>query len=239
MNPIVSRSRPRREWLAFLMVCALATALTPSAHAQRTTSLGTVLSVPLFELGTIWRLNVVRQVNVNVIHQSQTAIGNGNLQIATVSVSQRNGAAARMFWLPKRSLSLIRQLNSNTIIQEQTAFGDGNVQVAQVEVMQSNQSVSRGSRFLAVPLSSVGSIRFLNQKNFNVVHISQVAVGNQNVQVATVEVDQQNSSKLKVPRNSLNFILQLNVDVVVINQVAIGNGNTQVAEVSVGQSNRG
>src|SRR5690349_10298467 len=119
MNPIVSRSRPRREWLAFLMVCALATALTPSAHAQRS-SLGTVLSVPMFELGTIWRLNVVRQVNVNMIHQSQTAIGNGNLQIATVSVTQRNGAAARMFWLPKRSLSLIRQLNSNTVIQEQT-----------------------------------------------------------------------------------------------------------------------
>lgn len=237
MNPIVSRSRPRREWLAFLMVCALATALTPSAHAQQ--SLGTVLSVPLFELGTIWRLNVVRQVNVNMIHQSQTAIGNGNLQIATVSVTQRNGAAARMFWLPKRSLSLIRQLNSNTVIQEQTAFGDGNVQVAQVEVMQSNQSVSWGSRFVTVPLWSVGSIRSLNQRNFNVVHISQVAIGNQNVQVATVEVDQQNASKLKVPRNSLNFIVQMNVNVTVINQVAIGNGNTQVAEVRVGQSNRG
>ena len=186
MNPIVSRSRPRREWLAFLMVCALATALTPSAHAQRS-SLGTVLSVPMWEVGTIWRLNVVRQLNVDVIHISQATVGNGNLQVATISVRQRNGAGTSMVWLPLRSLQLIRQLNKNITIVEQAVVGNGNVQVAQVEVMQSNQSVSRGSRFVKVPLSSVGSIRFLNQKNFNVVDISQVAVGRDNVQVALVE----------------------------------------------------
>jgi predicted amino acid-binding ACT domain protein len=234
--PIVYRDRPRAKWLALGMVCALAIALTPAAHAQ---SLGTVLTVPMSELGTIWRLNVVRQSNVSVIHQSQVAFGNHNVQVATVSVRQRNGAAAHLVWLPKRSLSFIRQLNSSTVIQEQAAFGDGNLQVAQVEVMQSNQSVSRGSRFLKVPLSTVGAIRFLNQKNFNVVDISQVAVGRDNTQVALVEVDQQNASRLKIPHNSLNVVLQLNVNVTVINQFALGRGNVQVAEVRVNQSNRG
>jgi hypothetical protein len=234
--PIVSRSGSRAKWVALGMVCALATAFIPAAHAQ---SLGTVMTVPWFELGTIWRLNVVRQSNVSVIHVSQVAVGNRNIQVATISVRQRNGAAAHLVWLPKRSLSFIRQLNSNTVMVEQAAFGDGNVQVAQVEVMQSNQSVSRGSRFLKVPLSMVGSIRFLNQKNFNVVDISQTAVGNNNVQTALVEVDQQNASRLKIPRSSLNVVLQMNVNVTVINQFAMGNGNVQVAEVRVNQSNRG
>jgi hypothetical protein len=236
MKAIVYRGRRRAKWLVLAMMCALATALTPSAHAQQ--SLGTVLSVPIWEVGTIWRLNVVRQLNVNVIHLSQATVGNGNLQVATISVRQRNGAGTSMMWLPLRSLQLIRQLNRNITIVEQAVVGDGNLQVAQVEVMQSNQSVSPGTRFISVPLSTVGSIRVLNQKNFNVVHISQTAVGNQNVQVATVAVDQQNASKLKVPRNSLNVILQLNVNVTVINQVAIGNGNVQAAEVRVNQSNR-
>jgi hypothetical protein len=236
MKSIVYRGRPGAKWLALVMVCALATALTPSAHAQQ--SLGTVLSVPIWEVGTIWRLNVVRQLNVSVIHLSQATVGNGNLQVATISVRQRNGAGASMVWLPLRSLQLIRQLNKSMTIVEQAVVGNGNLQVAQVEVIQSNQSVSPGTRFISVPLSTVGSIRVLNQKNFSVVHISQAAVGNQNVQVATVAVDQKNASKLKVPRSSLNIITQLNVNVVVTNQFALGNGNVQAAEVKVNQSNR-
>jgi hypothetical protein len=235
MKPTVYQGRPRAKWLVLGMVCALAMALMPSARAQ---SLGTVLSVPIWEVGTIWRLNVVRQLNVSVIHLSQATVGFGNLQVATISVRQRNGAGTSMVWLPLRSLQLIRQLNKSITIVEQAVVGNGNVQAAQVEVMQSNQSVSQGSRFLTVPLAAVGSIRVLNQKNFSVVHISQVAVGNQNVQVATVAVDQKNASKLKVPRNSLNIITQLNVNVTVINQFAIGSGNIQAAEVRVNQTNR-
>src|SRR5438876_981295 len=133
MKAIVYRGRPRAKWLALVMMCALATALTPSAHAQQ--SLGTVLSVPIWEVGTIWRLNVVRQFNV--VHISQVAVGNQNVQVATVAVDQKNASKLKV---PRSSLNIITQLNVNVTIINQFAFGSGNVQTAEVKVNQSNRA---------------------------------------------------------------------------------------------------
>jgi hypothetical protein len=87
------------------------------------------------------------------------------------------------------------------------------------------------------PLWGVPAIQALNQKNVNVVHISQLAVGDNNSQVALLSVGQQNAASLQVPSQLTGPLVQLNLNLNIITQVAVGNGNTQVATVDVGQSN--
>jgi hypothetical protein len=231
MDPIARNVGRRAGWLALWSVCSLVVA-SPVAHAA-------VFSVPLRDLGTIVRLNAVKQRNINLIHLSQTSIGQWNSQVATISVWQRNrygSQPATMVTLPTSSLTKIKQLNANANFVEQTAVGARNTQVVDVDVYQSNSSY--GSRLLAVPVSSLGQVRSLNQKNFNVVHVYQTAAGYSNTQVALIDVDQRNAAKLKVPTRSLNDIKQLNSNVAVVNQTAAGSHNTQVAEITVNQSNR-
>jgi predicted amino acid-binding ACT domain protein len=256
-------ARPWATQLALSIVCG--TAVTSVAHAQfpgfnfptapppatapsqqqQQQSAGTILTVPMKDFGQIVAQNAIRQKNVNLLHLSQLAVGDMNSQVATVSIRQRNSADRRTWepaktcYLPAQSLPWVKQANKNTTIIEQGAVGFGNTQVAQVEVSQGNDvKVKPGTKFLLAPASAVPGILSLNQNNVNVVHISQLAVGDENSQVALVAVDQQNAGNLKVPASSTGALVQLNLNLNIITQVAVGNNNTQVAQVSVGQENK-
>jgi hypothetical protein len=211
---------------------------------QQEQSAGTLLTVPMKDYGTIVAQNAIRQKNVNLLTLSQVAVGDFNTQVATISIRQKNQADPKKWepsktcYLPTRSLQWIKQVNKNTAIIEQGAIGSGNQQVAQVEVYQDNDvKVKKGTRFMMAPKWAADSILALNQKNVNEVHISQLAVGDDNSQVAVLAVDQSNSGKLKVPGSATGPLVQLNMNLTVITQVAVGNGNQQVATVDVGQQN--
>lgn len=226
-----------------LAACAAVIALTGPAHAQAPKPLGAVLTVPIQSIGHIYALNAL-QHNINVLQVSQAAVGSFNTQVATVSISQRNsgptslGSPTLFCKLPKQWMPQIRQINNNTTIIDQTAVGDFNTQVATVEVGQSNATYIPGkTRFMLMPLGAVGPFRQLNQQNFNVVSVSQLAIGNNNTQVAAVAVDQSNAAGLKFPASYLGTLSQLNQNVAVVNQTAVGDGNTQVATINVNQSN--
>ncbi len=221
------------------------TSPAPSNTAQQDQHVGTVLTVPMTDFGTIVAQNVIRQKNVNLLHFSQTAIGDMNTQVATISIRQRNAASPQMWeasktcWLPTRSLDWVKQANKNTTIIEQGAVGYGNQQVAQVEVDQGNDLVvPKGTHFMMCPVWALDGIRSVNQKNINVAHISQLAIGDNNSQVALVAVDQHNGANLNVPGSAVGPLVQLNFNLTVISQVAVGSNNTQVATVNVGQDNK-
>jgi len=131
----------------------------------------------------------VRQINLNRVEVNQVAVGNGNAQIAEVSVDQSNQAAyapkgsLNTFFCPVSAVGPLLQLNANLVIITQVAIGDGNTQVALVGVSQQNASQVK------VPGQYANS---LVQINANVTVITQVATGNGNTQVATVNVGQQN-----------------------------------------------
>jgi hypothetical protein len=244
MQKFQCAGRSATKWMALFSVCALSVTLgAPSAHAQfgQQKPLGAVLSVPLPALGQIYAANVL-QNNINVLHVSQAAIGNFNTQVATIGISQKNQAGGGGDFvrckLPKAWLPAIKQVNDNTTIVDQVAVGNGNTQVATVDVSQSNQTYVPGlTRFFAVPRPWLAPLGALNQENFNAVHISQLAIGNGNTQVALVAVDQSNSAGLLFPPEYIGTLSQLNNNVAVVNQTAVGNGNTQVAVVNVNQSN--
>jgi len=216
----------------------------PSSQQQQEQSAGTILTVPMKDYGTIVAQNAIRQKNVNLLHLSQVAVGDMNSQVATISIRQKNNQDRKLWepsktcYLPQSSLDWIKQVNKNTAIIEQGAVGWGNQQVAQVEVVQDNDyKVKKGTKFMMAPGWAVPGIQALNQKNVNVVHISQLAIGDENQQVAMVAVDQKNAANLKVPASSTGALVQLNLNLNIITQVAVGNNNQQVAQVSVGQEN--
>jgi hypothetical protein len=216
----------------------------PSSQQQQEQSAGTILTVPMKDYGTIVAQNAIRQKNVNLLHLTQAAVGDMNSQVATVSIRQRNSQdrktwePAKTCYLPQSTLDWVKQANKNTAIIEQGAVGWGNQQVAQVEVFQDNDyKVKKGTKFMMAPAWAVPGIQSLNQQNVNVVHISQLAMGDENQQVAMVAVDQKNAAKLKVPSSSTGALVQLNFNLNIITQVAVGNNNQQVAQVSVGQEN--
>jgi hypothetical protein len=101
---------------------------------------------------------------------------------------------------------------------------------------------------LQVPLSSLGTFMAQNiahQNNISLLHVSQMAVGALNSQVATVSVRQYNkngkkyepASKVWIPTSDLSWIQQTNRDTVFITQDVYGVGNMQVAQLSVQQAN--
>jgi hypothetical protein len=131
----------------------------------------------------------VRQINLNRVHINQTAIGNGNTQIAEVSVDQSNQAAyapkgsLSTFFVPTYALGEVLQVNANLVFINQVAIGNGNTQVALVGVSQQNSSQVK------IPIKHKSSIL---QLNANITVINQVAVGDGNTQVAVVNVSQSN-----------------------------------------------
>lgn len=232
----------RTALTAIAALCA-AVSLTGTAQAQVRKPLGAVLTVPIQSIGPIIAMNVF-QNNVNILGVTQTAVGSFNTQVATISVAQRNNGqtsrpAPTLFCkLPKQYLPAIEQINDNTVIVDQTAIGDNNTQVATVEVAQSNATYVPGqTKFLLMPMAAVAPFQQLNQSNFNVVSVSQLAIGNNNTQVAAVAVDQSNSAGLKFPGAYLGSLNQLNQNVATVSQTAVGDNNTQVATISVNQSN--
>lgn len=244
MKAFKCAGRSAAKWMALFSIFGLSVTLaTPPAQAQfGPVPLGAVLTVPIGAVGPIYAANVL-QNNVNVLHVSQTAVGNFNTQVATLSISQKNqlsggGGGFLKIKLPKAWLPVIQQINDNTTIIDQTAVGNGNTQIADVSVSQTNQTYIRGrTRFFLCPRPWLAPLGALNQKNFNAVHISQLAVGNFNTQVALVAVDQSNSAGLLLYPHMLGTLSQLNNNLTVVNQTAVGNGNTQVAVVNVNQHN--
>jgi hypothetical protein len=245
MHPIGARALVWAQRLALSTVCSLVLLTSASADPPNN-ALGTVLQVPLMSLGTFMAQNIAHQNNISLLHVSQTAVGDLNSQVATVSVRQYNNNSkklepAKKIWLPTSDLSWIQQTNRDTIFLTQDVYGVGNMQVAQVQVQQANASssapVTPGTRFLLCPISGLGQLLALNQKNINVVRINQLAVGDANSQVALLSVSQQNTSNVQVPKTLVGPLVQLNLNLTVITQTAVGNGNSQVAIVDVGQDN--
>jgi hypothetical protein len=246
MHPIGSRTLSWTQRLALATVCSLLFLTSaPAAHAG-SDPLGTVLQVPLMSLGPFMAQNIAHQNNISLLHVSQMAVGDLNSQVATISVRQYNKSGKKLepatrIWFPTSDLGWIKQTNRDTVFLQQDVYGSGNMQVAQMQVQQANASTSKpvtqGTRFLLCPLSGLGQVLALNQRNINVVRINQLAVGDANSQVALLSVDQQNSDKVQVPKTLVSPLVQLNLNLTVINQTAIGNGNSQVAIVDVGQDN--
>jgi hypothetical protein len=207
-------------------------------------SAGTVLTVPLADYSTIAAQNGKKQKNVNLLQVTQAAVGDLNTQVATISIRQngnKNGKkweASQFCDLPKKSLQWVQQANKNTAIIEQSVYGSDNQQISQVEVYQDNEvEVKKGARFMMCPRWAVDSILALNPTNVNLVHITQLAVGDDNSQVAVLSVDQNSAGSVKIPGTAAGTMLQLNLNITIINQIAVGNGNTQVATINVGQGN--
>jgi hypothetical protein len=239
MKPNACKTGIRAKWLALSMVCGMA--LTTSAYAQRVQpprapfgpaqQVGMVISMPLQAYGSFVRENVLRQKNVNFLNFSQVALGDGNTGLITASVRQLNGTPTSTCFIPAQWLNQIQQINNNQITVDQFVQGSFNTQVAQVDVQQGNQAVPFGTHFCMIPTWALPTVL---QVNKNVTSISQVAVGDNNQQLALVGVSQ--SNQMLVPTSALATI-QINTNVTIINQVAIGNGNLQLAQVSVGQAN--
>lgn len=265
MNPVACNARTWAQRLALSGACGLMLSTAayaqfppgftfppittpttaPAQQDQTPKQVGTVLTVPLRDFGTIVAQNALRQKNVNLLQLSQVALGDMNSQVVTISIRQHNSQnpttwePAKQCYLPTWSLNWVQQANKDSTIINQGVIGSGNQQVAQVEVDQSNQAVVKpNARFVLCPLSGLSAVQALNQQNVNVVHISQLSLGDNNSQVALLSVDQQNNAHpLKVPSAMAQPMLQLNLNLTIINQIAIGNGNTQVATVDVGQDN--
>jgi hypothetical protein len=241
MHPISSHARAWAQRLALSTACGML--LMTSAMAD-SNSLGTVLQVPLASLGTFMAQNIAHQNNISLLQVSQMAVGDLNSQVATISVRQYNGnklEPAKKIWIPTSDLGWIQQTNRDTMFIQQDVYGTGNMQVAQVGVQQANASaatpVATGTRFLCCPLSGLGSILALNQRNVSLVRVNQLAVGDANSQVALLSVNQQNSNKVQVPGALVGPLVQLNLNLTVVTQTAVGNNNSQVAIVDVGQDN--
>jgi hypothetical protein len=248
MHPIGSRALSWAQRIALSTVCSVLLVTSASADPPSSNSLGTVLQVPLATLGTFMAQNIAHQNNISLLHVSQTAIGDLNSQVATVSVRQYNGNGnskklepAKKIWIPTSDLSWVQQTNRDTMFVTQDVYGSGNMQVAQVAVQQANASttspVTAGTRFLLCPLSGLGSMLTLNQKNVSLVRVNQLSVGDANSQVALLSVNQQNSSKVQAPNTLVGPLVQLNLNLTVVTQTAVGNNNSQVAIVDVGQDN--
>jgi len=252
MHPVACNVRTWAKRLTLSGACSLllsSSVPSPAAPAgpqdQSPKQVGTVLTVPLRDFGTIVAQNAIRQKNVNLLQVSQAALGDMNSQVVTISIRQHNSQnpknwePSKQCYLPTWSLDWVKQANKDSTIIDQGAVGYGNQQIAQVQVEQSNEAkVKPNARFVLCPLWGVSAIQSLNQQNVNVVHISQLALGDNNSQVALLSVDQQNNAHpLKVPATLAPSLVQLNLNVTIINQVAVGNGNTQVATVDIGQDN--
>jgi len=246
MHPIGARALVWAQRLTLSTVCSLVLLTAASADPPSSNALGTVLQVPLASLGAFMAQNIAHQNNISLLHVSQTAVGDLNSQVATVSVRQYNSNGkklepAKKIWLPTSDLSWIQQTNRDTIFLTQDVYGVGNMQVAQVQVQQANASstspVSPGTRFLLCPVSGLGQLLALNQKNISLVRINQLAVGDANSQVALLSVSQQNTSNVQVPKTLVGPLVELNLNLTVVTQTAVGSNNSQVAIVDVGQDN--
>jgi hypothetical protein len=137
------------------------------------------------------------------------------------------------------------QNNVNILHVSQAAFGGFNNQIATIGISQRNTGLT--NRPAPTLLAKIPKIWLpaVKQINNNQTIVEQVAVGNGNTQVATVEVAQSNqavkpgSTYMLVPGQFLGPLVQLNNNITIVTQIAVGDGNTQVALVNVDQSNGG
>jgi predicted amino acid-binding ACT domain protein len=246
MHPIGSRAHSWTQRLALVASCSLLLLTSAPAAPPNSNALGTVLQVPLLSLGAFLAQNIAHQNNISLLQVSQTAVGDLNSQVATVSVRQYNRYGnklepAKRVWLPTAALGWIQRTNRDTVFITQDVYGVGNTQVAQVQVQQANASrnnpVKPGTRFMLAPVAGLGQLLALNAKNINVVRINQLAVGDANSQVALLSVSQQSTNKVHVPKKLVGPLVELNLNLTIVTQTAVGNGNSQVVVLDVGQDN--
>src|SRR5205823_5505360 len=110
MHPIGSRARAWAQRLTLSTACTLLLVTFASADPPSSNALGTVLQVPLMDLGTIMAQNIAHQNNISLLQVSQTAVGDLNTQVATISVRQYNKnrnklEPATTLWLPTADLA--------------------------------------------------------------------------------------------------------------------------------------
>src|SRR5438132_4587204 len=77
----------------------------PASTDQSPKQVGTVLTVPLRDFGTIVAQNALRQKNVNLLQVSQAAVGDMNSQVVTVSIRQHNSQNPKN-WEPSKQCYL-------------------------------------------------------------------------------------------------------------------------------------
>jgi hypothetical protein len=221
-----------------------------------------------------------KAVNFNQLGLSQTAVGGYNYQTAIVSVSQLGGGNPKTMLLPYGQLGQMQalnlDLNFNVLAVTQLAVGNGNQQVAIVTVDQNHGDdygyddsyggsqgggsqgggyqgggQQQGGTTLVAPWEDVPKLKEANASlNYNVMRVSQTAIGDGNSQTAILSVGQGGDggggggysplgTPMFLPADKLGAYkalnLHLNINVVAITQVAVGNGNQQMALVTVGQ----
>src|SRR5258708_5627481 len=118
MQPIARKTHPLAKRLALMTLCGLA--FIPSAYAKHDggdkpdsdstpsasaptepTPLGTVLTVPLPDYGTIVAQNGMRQNQVDLLQVTQMVLGDTNTQAATISIREKHSKhSAKVCWLP-------------------------------------------------------------------------------------------------------------------------------------------
>jgi hypothetical protein len=75
------------------------------------------------------------QLNLNLVIVTQVAVGDGNTQVALVSIDQSNGGNLNV---PGNAVNPLVQINSNIKVITQVAIGDLNTQIATLNVGQRN-----------------------------------------------------------------------------------------------------
>jgi hypothetical protein len=188
--------------------------------------------LPYGQLGPMQALNT--DLNFNVVAVTQLAIGYGNQQVAIVNVDQKKPGDDGYYEDPFGGA------------QGGGSQGGGSQGGGSQGGQQGGLGGQQGGTTMVAPWEDLPTLKQGNAAlNFNVVRVSQTAIGDGNSQTAVVQVGQENggSSPLGTPMflpahqlgayKALN--LHLNINVVAITQVAIGNGNSQMALVLVGQ----
>jgi hypothetical protein len=129
--------------------------------------------------------------------------------------------------------------NVSVLHISQNAFGGQNSQIATIDIRQRDRA---GSSSSADPVSCKIPWIWLPQIqgiNLNRLVVNESSVGNNDTQVADVQVAQSNlrywpdNRYLLVPDNLVGRLLQLNSHLGLITQVAVGDGNAQVAVLQV------
>jgi len=185
--------------------------------------------LPYGQLGAMQALNL--NLNINVVAVTQLAVGNNIQQVAIVNVEQKNEGSG----------------------DDDPWYGGGGQQGGgqQGGGQQGGgqQGGGKGTTLVA-PWDDVPTLKALNKSlNYNLLQVSQTAIGDNIGQTAILDVAQSNSgggstglgTPMFLPASQLGAYkalnLHLNINVIALTQVAIGNNIQQVALVTVGQGN--
>jgi hypothetical protein len=189
--------------------------------------------LPYSQLGAIQALNL--NLNINVVAVTQLAVGNNIQQVAIVNVEQKNQGGSDDPWYGGGG--------------QQGGGQQGGGQQGGGQQGGGQQGGGKKDTTLVAPWDDVPMLKSLNKSlNYNLLQVSQTAIGDNIGQTAILSVGQSNGGSsgglgtpMFLPANQLSAYkalnLHLNINVIALTQVAIGNNIQQVALVTVGQSN--